>query len=77
MKLLLREILGDGVASPEKGEQLDTHALRAALGERIRGDFAHGKLVQVDGWYLSATEVRVCAHLCLLERDQLGPAATG
>ena len=33
--------------------------VRRAISEQMREDFAHGRLVDVDGWVLSATEARL------------------
>ncbi|HEX2116842.1 MAG TPA: hypothetical protein VHM01_20750 [Alphaproteobacteria bacterium] len=38
-------------------------ALRAAIGERIRVDYAHGRTRRIDGWVLSQTEIRIFAIL--------------
>jgi len=43
------------------GEELDRR-----LGERIRDDFRHGRILTVDSWRLSATEARVAALVSLL-----------
>jgi hypothetical protein len=42
---------------------LDRTSLRHRLDARVRGDFASGNTVQLDGWVLSRTEARLCA-LC-------------
>jgi hypothetical protein len=47
-------------------EALGPAALRAELGARIRGDFAAGRLVRLDGWMLSATETRLMALAALV-----------
>ncbi|MSP03223.1 MAG: hypothetical protein EXR07_19575 [Acetobacteraceae bacterium] len=41
-------------------ELLEEATLRTWLGERIRADFAEGRVVSVDGWRLSRTEVGAC-----------------
>jgi hypothetical protein len=51
-----------------QAQQADVIALdRTSLGQRldgrVRGDFASGVTVQLDGWILSRTEARLCA-LC-------------
>jgi hypothetical protein len=38
-------------------------ALRAAISERIRADYAHGRTHRIDGWVLSRTETRIFAIL--------------
>ncbi len=42
-------------------------ALRHAIREQSRHDFAHGKITNVEGWMLSLTETRVYALLALAE----------
>jgi hypothetical protein len=39
--------------------------LRAWLRRRQAHDFANGRIVKLDGWLLSATEVRLCALTAL------------
>ena len=39
--------------------------LRSRLGERVRRDFAEGRVVAVDGWVLAATEARLFALAAL------------
>lgn len=46
----------------------DLAGLRRLVDECIRGDFAAGRVVDVDGWLLSVTEARICA-LASLERS--------
>lgn len=45
--------------------------LETRLRERIRQDFAEGRVVTVDGWILSRIEAQACAFACL------GTAAIG
>lgn len=40
-------------------------AWRESFSSRCRQDFADGQTVQVDGWVLSLTEVRLCALAAL------------
>jgi hypothetical protein len=55
------------VALPEAQQAdaiaLDHTSLRHRIDARVRGDFASGTTVQLDGWVLSRTEARLCA-LC-------------
>jgi hypothetical protein len=39
----------------------DRGTLRRLLRQRIRDDFSRGQTINIDGWVLSATEVRLCA----------------
>ena len=43
----------------------DGERLEVALERAIRADFREGRMVQLDHWFLSATECRVCALLSL------------
>ena len=55
---LIRKILGDD----RDGSALaDPGALRVYLRDRIRRDFARSETIELDGWVLSLTEVRLCA----------------
>lgn len=65
---LLRRRLVSLTAEPRR--------LRAAIGERIRRDFAEGDTVRIEGWVLSRTEARLCA-LCALSKDRGTPVALG
>ncbi len=39
--------------------------LRRAISHQVRDDFAQGRVVQVDGWVLSATEAQLCGLAAL------------
>jgi hypothetical protein len=41
----------------------------AGLDDAVRGDFAEGRTVLLDGWRLSRTEARLCAAIALRERS--------
>jgi hypothetical protein len=50
--------------TPESYDQLaktDTNTLRILLAEQQRDDFTNGRVMLVDGWILSETEVHLCA----------------
>lgn len=56
-------------AWPGRGAELletDTEMLRALLHQQRREDFEHGRVVNVGGWVLSATEARVCAMTAIV-----------
>jgi hypothetical protein len=55
---LIRKILGDDRGG---GALADPGALRVYLRDRIRLDFARSETIELDGWVLSLTEVRLCA----------------
>jgi hypothetical protein len=44
---------------------MNPHQLRAWLNARQSRDFANGRIVTLQGWVLSQTEVQVCAWLSL------------
>ena len=55
---LIRKILGND----RGGSALsDPGGLRVYLRDRIRRDFARSETIELDGWVLSLTEVRLCA----------------
>jgi hypothetical protein len=62
-KLVELAIAADGTARTI-GRMSETE-LRAWLRERQTRDFATGRIVNLDGWLLSATEVRLCALAAL------------
>lgn len=39
--------------------------VRRAIAEQMRADFARGRVIDVDGWVLSATEARLCGLAAL------------
>ena len=53
------------VALPETQQvdaiALDSTSLHRRVDAQVRGDFASGTTVQLDGWVLSRTEARLCA----------------
>lgn len=65
-RALLIERMADG--SLDEWERLarrDPEALRAAVRARHRTDFAEDRVVRLNGWILSETEVRLCALAAL------------
>ena len=44
----------------------DGEPLEIALDRATRADFRDGRMVQIDHWFLSATECRLCALLSLV-----------
>jgi hypothetical protein len=44
----------------------DLVTLRVATSRLVKEDFARGRVVQVDGWVLSRSEVRLCGLAALL-----------
>jgi hypothetical protein len=45
------------------------HEIRSILANRIRADFESRRTVELEGWVLSETEVRLCALLALMSRS--------
>ena len=62
-KLVELVIRGDG--DPLVAGCTSDTGLRAWLHRRQARDFATGRVVNLDGWLLSATEVRICALAAL------------
>lgn len=63
--------LVDRIASthPQRRAQLEQASvteLRELLNQELREDFALGRTIDVSGWVLSQTEVRLCALAALL-----------
>ena len=48
-----------------RGDLQVPRAEATSIGRQIRDDFGHGRITQVDGWYLAETEARMCALFCL------------
>jgi hypothetical protein len=47
----------------------DEEALRAFVTRRIREDFTHGRIAEVQGWLLSQTEARLCALVAIQDEN--------
>jgi hypothetical protein len=56
----LESLIMHDASSPES-KSSNEKVRRKLLQNKIRDDFAHGRLLQVDGWLLSKTEARQCA----------------
>lgn len=65
--LLLAGLLGLPVAVSRASSAIDLAALRRRLHVRHREDFRRGGVLDLEGWILSATELRLAALLHLLE----------
>ena len=62
----LLDLILDGLALAEpEAAALGGAALRFRLADRLRSDFADGRVVDVGGWLLSRTEARLCAAWAL------------
>ncbi|MEZ4215418.1 MAG: hypothetical protein R3E88_02985 [Myxococcota bacterium] len=65
-RAVLERLLGDlPEAARRGGLDLRDERVRAWLRARQRDDFADGGVVELDGWWLSQTEVRFCAWLAV------------
>ena len=51
--------------------------LRRSIRQRVRRDFASDETVQVDGWVLSITELRLYALAALIAPTPIGPTESG
>lgn len=79
-----RRALPPAVATPERlaglilaslpaaSDRTSARALSRVLRARSRADFCEGRIVSVDGWLLSLTEVRLYALAMLLSQPSLG-----
>jgi hypothetical protein len=56
---LVRGLLGD--LGGFRARFLEAEELKNRVAERIRSEYAAGTVVQVEGWILSLTEIRLCA----------------
>ncbi len=63
-----RRLLGLVCPTGRRWHTADPPRLRRMLGEQQADDFRHGRIVQVQGWILSATEARLCALAAVRER---------
>lgn len=52
-------------SSSSDGRHAYQPGFRAAILSKVRGDYAFGRVVTVDGWILSLTEARLCALVTL------------
>jgi hypothetical protein len=50
------------------GSAQNTEQVRSWLRSRQQQDFAEGRIVELDGWMLSETEVKLCALAALSDR---------
>ena len=63
--MLTRKISGTDTQYLARGDLQVPRAEATSIGRQIRDDFEHGRITQVDGWYLAETEARMCALVCL------------
>jgi hypothetical protein len=56
----LREMATALSLRPEEVTAEDEHALRQRIAARVRADFEEGDTVDIAGWMLARTEVRLC-----------------
>ncbi len=61
----LRRLTRELRADLDRVDWRDPGALRSAVSERVRRDFAEGRTVLVRGWLLSRTEARIAALYAL------------
>lgn len=60
-KVLLARICSSCEGGARSLTQMDARALREWIHERQRKDFEEGRIIKLQGWILSATEVQLCA----------------
>ena len=55
----------------------DSGELRSSVTKRVRADFERGRIVEICGWILSETEVRLCSLTALSPPQPLLPRING
>ena len=60
-RILARLAVASAEAQQADAMSLDHASLNQRLDAQVRGDFASGSTIQLDGWVLSRTEGRLCA----------------
>ena len=60
------ETLGRMFEAETQRSALAGHTPMEKLSRCVQADFAHGRIVQINGWILSITEARQCALFSLL-----------
>jgi hypothetical protein len=60
-RILARLAVASAEAQQVDAMSLDRASLNQRLDAQVRGDFASGNTIQLDGWVLSRTEGRLCA----------------
>lgn len=68
----LTKALLEWLRSTNASSQLDSlDAMRDGLARSVRADFIAGRIVSIDGWQLSSTELELCALSKTLTTEQL------
>ena len=69
IRVLTQKISGKGTQYLAQSNLQKPRAAATSIGSQIRNDFEHGHITQIDGWYLTVTEARMCAlfSLCFPE----------
>jgi hypothetical protein len=65
---LLAVLSASGIAITPATFARDPAATFRGLGNRVRADYAHGRVVDIDGWQLSASEAQTAAAWVLAQR---------
>jgi hypothetical protein len=63
---LTADLVGDLRQRGCAPERSSCASLRTALSRQVHEDFTGGRVVQVDGWFLSATEAKLCGMAALV-----------
>lgn len=69
---LLSQILADADSAALGPGPAGYEGFRSAVHARVRSDFVDGRVVNLEGWVLSETEVRLCSLLALHEAAGVG-----
>jgi hypothetical protein len=65
IRMLTQKISGTDTQYLARGDLQVPRAEATSIGRQIRDDFEHGRITQIDGWYLAETEARMCALFSL------------
>ena len=75
IRILTQKISGTDTQYLAQGDLKGHRTEATSIGRQIRDDFGHGRVTQIDGWYLAETEARICA-LFSLQFPETGSAVT-
>lgn len=56
------------ISGPVLNEAAGREGIPSVLRQRHHDDFANGRIIEMQGWFLSETELRLSALVCLSER---------
>ena len=73
VRSLVKFILGNTVAITKNIVELNNpFELKRLIFRNIKNDFSQERVINVDGWILSITEVKLCALIALVKKENEG-----